>query len=95
MKRMALHEEILLFGEKVHDQGGSERNPRIENALPPAVHCYADGLSQQCSQVGQGGYEGDEEICFIYHEMNHLLFGQSPKHQLAVSNPYISDNEDK
>lgn len=94
MKRMALHEEILFFGE-VHDQGGSERNPRIENALPPAVHCYADGLFQQCSQVGQGGYDGDEEICFTYHEMNHLLFGQSPKHQLAVSNPYISDNEDK
>ena len=94
MKRMALHEEILFFGE-VHDQGGSERNPRIENALPPAVHCYADGLFQQCSQVGQGGYDGDEEICFTYHEMNHLLFGQSPKHQLAESNPYIRDNEDK
>ena len=45
MKRMALHEEILFFGEEVHDQDGSERNPRIENALPPAVHCYADGLS--------------------------------------------------
>ena len=94
MKRMALHEEILFFGE-VHDQGGSERNPRIENALPPAVHCYADGLFQQCSQVGQGGYDGDEEICFTYHEMNHLLFGQSPNHQLGVSNPYIRDNEDK
>lgn len=91
---MTLHEEILLFGEEVHDQGGAERNPRIGNALPPAVHCYAAGLSQQCSQVGQGGYEGDEEIWAIYHEMNHLLFGQSPKHQLAVSNPYISDNED-
>ena len=50
---MALQGDILLLGEEVHDQGGAERNPRIGNALPPAVHCYAAGLSQQRTQVGQ------------------------------------------
>ena len=52
---MALQGEILLLGEEVHYQGGAERNPRIGNVLPPAVHCHAAGLSQQRTQVGQEG----------------------------------------